>query len=578
MGCLARKTLLAALLSAPLAFSAMADDVVLKRFTAGTGLNAVGLVQGGEDTELAGPQAIYAGDDGKLFLLDQVNGRILSFDPKKPQAAAKALQLPGNVQPTDLVVRQDGIFVWDGEVRALRAKGRDDDAPTRGLEEFQTRAAEDEFTLGMFAQMGSQKLGSADELLEESTRALPKPRTPLPVKQSLLTRGGGPVVASIATDKSGSLADIQVRGQGSTEAFAKLRLKVSDRLGAVEFLDIDKKGRMFVLAENIPTDTADSAAAFVARFSPMGALEGIFELPLSESAAVSRRAVTVSEEGEVYFLRTRQTAVDVLGVGFRPLRNAKVIDVHGTRRAGWSPSLSARGARAAVRPLTRAEVIRTAFMFERARWRVTPSLYGPDPDRTCTGFRRVRRPGYLHGKLGQEVRGIPYCWGCHGSLQQISNAFARGALAGNVCTRDEPRRDVAGVDCSAFVSAAWGLASHFTTIAIPSITKVVSNPWDMLPGDAFNKPGSHVMLFLRFTPDRKVEVMEASPGACNGRVCRNVYPLSSLLARGYTPVRFRALTEDMTARVDVPSEEVEKPAAKPRRENQSRRSNHRRRR
>jgi hypothetical protein len=75
------------------------------------------------------------------------------------------------------------------------------------------------------------------------------------------------------------------------------------------------------------------------------------------------------------------------------------------------------------------------------------------------------------------------------------------------------------------------------------------------------------MLFLRYTADRKVEVMEASPGACNGKVCRNIYPLSALLARGYQPVRYRALVNDMTARVDVPSEETAKPAAKkPKRE------------
>jgi hypothetical protein len=117
-------------------------------------------------------------------------------------------------------------------------------------------------------------------------------------------------------------------------------------------------------------------------------------------------------------------------------------------------------------------------------------------------------------------------------------------LAGNVCTHNAPRSDGTGVDCSAFVSAAWGLAQHFTTVAIPSITDPVRNAWDMQPGDAINKPGSHVMLFLRFTPDRKVEVMESSPGACNGRVCRNVYPLASILARGYKPVRFRALARD----------------------------------
>ena len=38
--------------------------------------------------------------------------------------------------------------------------------------------------------------------------------------------------------------------------------------------------------------------------------------------------------------------------------------------------------------------------------------------------------------------------------------------------------------------------------------------------------------------------MEASTRGCNGRVCRNVYPLTSMLARGYTPVRYRALAKE----------------------------------
>jgi len=159
------------------------------------------------------------------------------------------------------------------------------------------------------------------------------------------------------------------------------------------------------------------------------------------------------------------------------------------------------------------------------------------------------------------VRGIPYCWGCHGALGQIRAKIAGGVMAGNVCTRNAPRPDVIGVDCSAFVSATWGLATHFTTMAIPSITKRVENPFDLLPGDAFNKPGSHVMLFLRFTADRKAEVIEASPGACNGRVCRNIYPLASVLARGYAPVRFRGLASETVANVSFPEEQQQKKAA-----------------
>ncbi len=136
-------------------------DVVLKRFDIGTGPNAVGMVDASEDTEIAGPQALYAADSGELYLLDQVNGRVLRFDPKQPAAATRSLGLPSDLQPTDLVVLRNDIFVWDGEVRALRPTGPDD-APTRGLEEFQTRAADDNFTISAFAQMGSQKLGRRD--------------------------------------------------------------------------------------------------------------------------------------------------------------------------------------------------------------------------------------------------------------------------------------------------------------------------------------------------------------------------------------------------------------------------------
>ena len=77
------------------------------------------------------------------------------------------------------------------------------------------------------------------------------------------------------------------------------------------------------------------------------------------------------------------------------------------------------------------------------------------------------------------------------------------------------------------------------------------------------------MLFLRFTPDRKAEVIEASPGACNGRVCRNVYPLASVLARGYAPVRFRGLANETVANVSLPggaaAEGARPRRAKPRR-------------
>lgn len=530
--------------------TAVADDTVTRKFESGSGSNTVGIVDASEDVELRGPDALTSDEQGNLFILDQINGRILRFNPKISGGEPDLLKLPDGVQPTDLVVRKDDILVWDGVVRTLKAE---DGQSTRGvsggdtirLEEVSVRGADDRFATSAFAQMGSQQLGSASDLLDQNTRAVVTSKARQISRQYVASRGKGSVIADVIPDKGVNSVRIEVHTADTNETVAQLNLRVRGRLGAVEFLEIDYASRLYVLAEDIPNSATD-AVTFVARYASSGKLEGIYELPLTNTP-LTRRFVTISGDGDVYFLRTKPNDIEVVGVGFRPLRDTATIDI----RPPVAPSpLSALfsnfNAIAAVRPSNRQQVIEAAFAFEGLQWTLTPANYGTDPDSACSGFNRIRRPWYLQGKVNQEVRGVPYCWGCHGSLANFRLQMDRGVKAGNVCTHNAPRPDVAGVDCSAFVSAAWGLSIHYTTAAIPAIAKPLDNPWDLKPGDALNKPGSHVMLFLRFTPDRKAEVMESSTGGCNGRVCRNVYPLAALLARGYVPVRFRALSDDQT--------------------------------
>jgi hypothetical protein len=517
---------------------AAASDTVIKRFSSGASRDSVGMIDAREDAPPDGPQAIYAAEDGSLYLLDQVNGRLLRFDAKKANSSVQSLELPQEMQPTDVVVRRGNVYVWDGAPQALRANGRDDE-PVRELTRTRTAEKPDDETLTAFAQMGSQTLDSPDQLLGEKSRGLPAQSRP--ARQSIATRGHGTVTADVKTGDKLDTAQIELRAQPANTALGKLRLKVRDRIGIVEFLEIDNTGRMFVLTENIPTSSKRTASAYVVRYSPEGVQDSVYDIPFSESVALSRRFIAISPDGDVYFLRTGKSEVDLIGVGSRSVRANDVIDNPNLPRPSDQDLKALKGPIAAVRALTRQQVVETAFAFEGVQWRLTPPVYGRDPDTSCSGFNRIRRPGYLSGKLNQEVRGVPYCWGCHGSLNQFRANIANGMLAGNVCTHNNPRPDVTGVDCSAFVSAAWGLSTHFTTAAIPGISTQLQNAWDLQPGDALNKPGSHVMLFLRFTPDRRAEVMESSTGGCNGRVCRNIYPLSSLLARGYRPVRFRAL-------------------------------------
>ena len=539
--------LLAAPLLAVLSTGCLAEDTLVREFTGGGDSNAVGIIDGSQDVELMGPQALSSDGAGNLFMLDQVNGRIVRFDPKKPTVEPSILKMPENVKPSDLVVRNNDIMVWDGSIRTLRAPDgpstRSVDNDPVQLEEVSSRGVDDRVATSAFAQMGSQPPGSPSDLLDQNTRAVVTKKTRQPERQYVASRGRGSIVADIIPEKSDNAVRVEVNAADTNETIAQLLLRTRNRLGTVEFLEVDNNDRFYVLAEDIPT-SGKRASTYVIRYASNGQFEGVYDLPLANTP-LTRRFVAISGDGEVYFLRTKPDKVEVLAVGFRALRDlASAASSPAPASDVPAATASKFDGIAAVRPSNRQQAIETAFAFEGVQWKLTPANYGPDPDTACSGFSRIRRPWYLQDKVNQEVRGVPYCWGCHGSLASFRAQIERGTKAGNVCTHNAPRPDVAGVDCSAFVSAAWGLSVHYTTAAIPAIAKPIGNPWDLKPGDALNKPGSHVMLFLRFTPDRKAEVMEASTGGCNGRVCRNVYPLAGLLARGYVPVRFRAFADD----------------------------------
>jgi predicted RND superfamily exporter protein len=57
---------------------------------------------------VSGPDAIYAGEGGDVFILDQVNGRVLSFDAERPDSEVRSLDLP-----PDAIVAGESLVVAD---------------------------------------------------------------------------------------------------------------------------------------------------------------------------------------------------------------------------------------------------------------------------------------------------------------------------------------------------------------------------------------------------------------------------------------------------------------------------------
>ena len=135
-------------------------------------------------------------------------------------------------------------------------------------------------------------------------------------------------------------------------------------------------------------------------------------------------------------------------------------------------------------------------------------------------------------------KGVAYDWGGFDSLTQYDDKLAQGYGAGShswhgvlSCTT--------GVDCSGYVSRCWELPTKYGTATIQQVSHKISKN-DLLPGDAWNKPSSHIVLWAGTASDGGPLFYEASGSA--SKVRYNTAASWGYLS-SYTPIRFNDYDE-----------------------------------
>jgi hypothetical protein len=159
-----------------------------------------------------------------------------------------------------------------------------------------------------------------------------------------------------------------------------------------------------------------------------------------------------------------------------------------------------------------------------------------------------RRPNYINGKSGQQVTGVPYCWGCSTSIEQfLDQVKTEARLAGHSCTCRTGnyclRNDATGVDCSGFVSQCWK-SGYYTTSSMSEIADRIDKA-KLKQGDAFNLSGSHIRLFMGLVETdtgTRFRVIEAANGEGRiGRVVEQTYTASQLSS--YVAIRYKKIVD-----------------------------------
>jgi hypothetical protein len=201
---------------------------------------------------------------------------------------------------------------------------------------------------------------------------------------------------------------------------------------------------------------------------------------------------------------------------------------------------------------TRTSIINRANAYLSVNWVMRPENFSRSGvDNRCSkteGRFWERAHRFDASSIGKAFAPMPYHWGGDDTPDSFREKLSSGNLAGSVCTCREAQYNqcvvsfAAGVDCSGFVSRSWGITKRGTT-GLAQVAKPVSDISKLRAGDALNKAGHHVRLFVGFKPGAQVllDVIESATNLrCEG-VCRSTYTVEQLA--GYRPLKFSGTTD-----------------------------------
>jgi hypothetical protein len=131
--------------------------------------------------------------------------------------------------------------------------------------------------------------------------------------------------------------------------------------------------------------------------------------------------------------------------------------------------------------ITRDEVIVRAKAFSFHPWKAAPA----NLTASCNSkYKSIYQVG--------DHLGLPYDWGGYMSLFEFDQQVAQGLGVGSY-PEDGVLACTAGLDCSGFVSQAWGTGHYTTSNLAETSAQIAQNT--MKPGDVFNKAGFHVAMY-----------------------------------------------------------------------------------
>lgn len=348
--------------------------------------------------------------------------------------------------------------------------------------------------------------------------------------------------------------------------------------------------RYVATEEIVAVKPALTVRVVVQRFDKAGKLSGVAYVPLDTVEPVPRNFIAITGSGLARAMRSTAEGVKIDEYDFvappragnrrlndnelrslsRKLREIAVdTAVQGDNSTPFNGSGPPIELDIAAPPITGTKVLENARAYLNVNWVMQRENFSrPGIVNRCDpahSYVWLRPRHFSEDMIGTTIGPMPYRWGGEDTPQTFRTRTEWGALAGSMCTCRQAEynycifADSAGVDCSGFVSRAWGIEKRGTSGLLDVATDLDSID-ALKPGDAFDWPQRHIRLFTGLADGAAIafNTIESSTRfQCEG-VCERTYRPSEM--NGYRLIRYKGIRENGTVASNEPNGGVKPPS------------------
>ena len=417
-----------------------------------------------------GPASFAVNENGDIYILDTLNKKILIY---------KDLKWSSNIDvsycdyPRDIVAKENKLYILDESNVIYKTDNKgyilSANKLPNNLEAYEIKQISVNNEGNIIANLGDKEYEIRDD--------------------SYFLKNG----ASLETKNNGKTMDIIKNGNVfSSISFAELT-------GGINIIQDNPSGNTYIeVIDDIPDSPMVLVESTLRMLDKDGNQVAFARIPLEDYYNYPLRFFNITNKDEIYIMALKKDFVEIDKVilGNKYISKVDKLKVKAKKEKDKLINNKVETATLQSMQLTRSQVQTRANAMISLNWTYN-AINSSNPSPSTVDW-----PDYLSSisAFPSSQIGIPYCWGGFDGIDRssssgwsnFSDAMSKGKFAGNINCNGGWKSNTAGLDCSGFVSAAYGFTTKYNTTSFASMGSPTSS---ILSMDYYVASGSHILLY-----------------------------------------------------------------------------------